>query len=44
MPEGKYCNKTPINTPEEVNFLLSDTSGSQYYKEMESLEVDSELL
>ncbi|MCK5313099.1 MAG: (Fe-S)-binding protein [Desulfobacteraceae bacterium] len=44
MPEGKYCNKTPIETPEEVNFLLSDTSGNTYYEEMESLDIDSDLL
>ena len=44
MPEGQYCNKTPIETPEEVNFLLSDTSGNTYYKEMESLDIDSALL
>ncbi len=44
MPEGKYCNKTPLETPEEVNFLLSDTSGNTYYKEMESLDIDSDLL
>ena len=44
MPEGKYCNKTPLNTPEEVTFLLSDTSGNTYYEEMESLDIDSDLL
>ncbi len=44
MPEGIYCNKQPINTPEEVNKLLSDTSGNKYYQEMKELDVDSDLL
>jgi len=44
MPEGTYCNKKPINTPEEVNFLLSDSSGAKYYEEMKHLDVDCELL
>ena len=44
MPEGKYCNKKPVETPEGVNELLSDTSGNQYYEEMKSLDVDSDLL
>ncbi len=44
MPEGKYCNKTPVETPEQVNFLLSDTSGNTYYEEMKSLDVDTGLL
>lgn len=44
MPEGQYCNKKPVETPEEVNFLLSDTRGENYYKEMKSLDIDSGLL
>lgn len=44
MPEGTYCNKKPVNTPEEVNFLLSDSSGTKYYEEMKLLDVDSDLL
>ncbi len=44
MPEGKYCNKIPVDTPEGVNELLSDTSGNQYYEEMKSLDVDTDLL
>ena len=44
MPEGKFCNKKPIDTAEGINELLSDTSGNHYYKEMEELEIDSDLL
>lgn len=44
MPEGKFCNKKPVETPEGVNELLSDTSGNVYYKEMKELDVDSDLL
>ncbi len=44
MAQGRYCNRKPVQTPEEVNFLLSDTSGNTYYKEMESLDIDSDLL
>ncbi|CCK81836.1 sulfate respiration complex iron-sulfur protein HmcF [Desulfobacula toluolica] len=44
MPEGKFCNKKPVETPEGVNELLSDTSGNIYYKEMKELDVDSDLL
>ncbi len=44
MPEGIYCNKKPIETPEEVTFLLSDTSGNKYYEEMKQLDIDTKLL
>ncbi len=44
MPEGKLCNKKPINSADTLNTLLSDTSGKSYYEEMKSLEVDTELL
>ncbi|MCG8564782.1 MAG: 4Fe-4S dicluster domain-containing protein, partial [Desulfobacterales bacterium] len=44
MPEGKYCNKQPIDTAEGITELLSDKSGKQYYEEMKSLDVDSDLL
>jgi Fe-S oxidoreductase len=44
MPEGIYCNKQTVDTPEGVNKLLSDTSGNQYYKEMKELDVDADLL
>ena len=44
MPEGIYCNKTPITTEEALKHLLSDTRGKKYYEEMESLEVDRDKL
>jgi len=44
MPEGKLCNKKPLETAEEILTLLSDKSGTDYYEEMESLEVDLDLL
>lgn len=44
MPEGKLCNKKPIETEEELKTLLNDTSGKKYYEEMKSLDVDSDLL
>ncbi len=44
MPEGSLCNKKPVNTKEELQALLSDTSGEKYYKEMEALDVDQDAL
>ena len=44
MPEGKFCNKKPVETEEELKALLGDTGGKQYYEEMKSLEVDQGLL
>jgi Fe-S oxidoreductase len=44
MPEGKFCNKKPVETEEELKALLSDTGGKKYYEEMKSLDVDSALL
>ena len=44
MPEGKLCNRTPINTEEYLQEVLGDTGGKQYYEEMESLDVDVEKL
>jgi len=44
MPEGKFCNKKVIETEEEITALLGDTSGKQYYREMEELDVDTKLL
>lgn len=44
MPEGIFCNKKPIDTDEDLKKLLGDKGGAQYYKEMESLEVDTEAL
>jgi len=44
MPEGKLCNKRPINTLEELQALLADKGGKQYYEEMNHLEVDDKAL
>ncbi|AAS95013.1 sulfate respiration complex iron-sulfur protein HmcF [Nitratidesulfovibrio vulgaris] len=44
MPEGKFCNRKPVNTEEDLKALLGDKGGAQYYKEMEELEVDQEAL
>ena len=35
MPEGKLCNRTPINTEEYLQEVLGDTSGKVYYKEID---------
>jgi len=40
MPEGKFCNRTPVNTQEALEALLGDKGGKQYYAEMEELDVD----
>ena len=29
MPEGRYCNKKPIDTEESLKALLADTGGRQ---------------
>lgn len=44
MPEGKFCNKKPVNSEEDLKALLGDKGGAQYYKEMQELEVDQEAL
>jgi Fe-S oxidoreductase len=44
MPEGTLCNKTPVDTKEQLQALLSDKSGKQYYEEMNELEVDRKAL
>ncbi|WP_432734954.1 sulfate respiration complex iron-sulfur protein HmcF [Maridesulfovibrio sp. FT414] len=44
MPQGKLCNRQPINTEEQLKLTLADKSGKQYYAEMEELDVDSNLL
>ncbi len=40
MPEGKLCNRKPVNTQEELMLVLADKGGKQYYQEMEELDVD----
>jgi len=44
MPEGKFCNKMPVSTEEELKALLGDTGGKQYYEEMKNLDVDKDKL
>lgn len=44
MAEGILCNKKPVETLEQLQALLADKSGKQYYEEMNSLEVDHEAL
>lgn len=44
MPEGTLCNKQPVNTKEQLHALLADTRGTLYYKEMEKLDIDREVL
>ena len=44
MPEGQFCNKTPITTDEALKALLGDKGGKQYYAEMARLDVDTEKL
>ena len=44
MPEGKLCNRKPVNTKEELQALLADKSGKQYYEELNHLDVDRKAL
>jgi len=44
MTENKLCNRIPVNTKEDLNALLQDKSGKQYYEEMDNLEVDTKAL
>jgi ferredoxin len=44
MSEGTLCNKQPVNTKEQLQALLADKSGKQYYDEMNALEVDRKAL
>ncbi|MGE4505226.1 MAG: sulfate respiration complex iron-sulfur protein HmcF [Desulfovibrionaceae bacterium] len=44
MPEGILCNKNTIDTREQLDALLADKGGKQYYAEMEALEVNVEAL
>ena len=41
MPEGILCNKKPVDAKEQLDALLADSGGKQYYEEMGLLEVDS---
>jgi len=44
MAEGILCNRKPVNTKEDLQALLADKSGKQYYEEMNQLNVDSAAL
>jgi Fe-S oxidoreductase len=44
MPEGRLCNKQPIQTEVALKALLADTGGKYYYEEMKALDVDKALL
>ncbi len=44
MCSGKLCSKEPVKTKEQLRTLLKDTSGKLYYKQMQDLEVDTDLL
>jgi ferredoxin len=44
MPEGTLCNRQPVNTVEQLQALLADKSGKQYYEEMRHLDVDQAAL
>ena len=44
MPEGILCNKKTVDTKEQLNALLADKGGKQYYEEMNHLEVDKKAL
>jgi len=44
MPEGILCNKKTIDTKEQLDALLSDASGNQYYEEMTHIDIDKDAL
>ena len=44
MPEGKLCNTKNVDTKEQLQALLADKSGKQYYEEMNHLDVDRKKL
>ena len=44
MPEGTLCNKKPVNTKEQLQALLADKSGKEYYEQMNDLDVDRKAL
>ena len=44
MPEGKLCNKQMVDTKEQLEALLADKSGKQYYEEMNHLDVAKKAL
>ncbi len=44
MPQGKLCNKQTVDTKEQLDALLADKGGKQYYEEMNHLDVDKKAL
>jgi Fe-S oxidoreductase len=44
MPEGRLCNKAPIETEEQLKALLADKGGKTYYDEMKRLDIDRQRL
>ena len=44
MPEGKLCNTQNVDTEEQLQALLNDKSGKQYYEEMNHLDVNAKAL
>jgi Fe-S oxidoreductase len=44
MPQGTLCNKQPVTTKEQLQALLADKSGKQYYAEMNELDVNRKAL
>ncbi len=44
MAEGKLCNRKPVTTKEELQALLDDKNGIQYYQELSQLDVDRNAL
>ncbi len=44
MPEGILCNKKTVDNKEQLDALLADKNGQQYYAEMDQLDVDKDAL
>ncbi len=44
MPEGKLCNKQTVDAKEQLDALLADKGGKQYYEEMNHLDIDKKAL
>ncbi|MGM0538720.1 MAG: sulfate respiration complex iron-sulfur protein HmcF, partial [Thermodesulfobacteriota bacterium] len=41
MPELQLCKPQPIDSKKDLDALLADTGGRQYYEEMKHLPVDT---
>ena len=44
MPEGTLCNKKTVDTKEQLQALLADKSGKEYYQQMNDLDIDRKAL